>query len=322
MKENIYELKDKTSIRTVSEPFCHRCSKPVEGYTYCSDCYKKCDILKINAIGLYLKSHEDVPNSTAICSDYPTNKAVLKLKNYPSYAEVLGECMVSMIESEYQILKKFELIVPVPEGTPERGFNQAALLAKYISDHIGIVYKDILLDKGKKYVFSWDEIPGKGSVRLINFLTQKFSIGWAITAKIEKIDDGKTIKVSTEKNSLSLRLNDKKTEVILEIDDSRTGNFMAETENNELKIYAKKQPQHMTSYEEKEENVKDTIECIEDVGGRSVLLIDDVCTSGFTLKECASVLKKHGAGEIREIVFAKEVSIKHLEFINQKDKYL
>jgi predicted amidophosphoribosyltransferase len=51
-------------------------------------------------------------------------------------------------------------------------------------------------------------------------------------------------------------------------------------------------------------------------------LVDDVCTSGFTLKECASVLKEHGAGKVREIVFAKEVSIKHLEFINQKDKYL
>jgi predicted amidophosphoribosyltransferase len=322
VKENIYVLRDGTRIRTVSEPFCHRCSKPVsEGYMYCNDCYSIRDLLKINAIGLYLKPHDEVPNSEAICYDYPTNKAVLKLKTDPYQAEVLGECMVNIIESEYQILKELELIVPVPEGTTERGFNQVALLAQHISDNIGIAFTDILLDKGK-YVFNWDEIPGRDNVRLIEFLSQKFGIDWAKIAKVEKIDDDKAIEVSTERNSLSLRLNDEKTEVILVIDDVRTHKFIAKVENDELNIYSKKNPQHRTPYDEKEENVKGTIKCIEDVGGKSVLLVDDVCTSGFTLKECASVLKEQGAGEVREIVFAKEVSIKHLEFINQKDKYL
>jgi len=57
--------------------------------------------------------------------------------------------MADMIESEYRTLRDIELIVPVPAGTTERGFNQAALLAKHISDRIGLVFKDILLDKGK-----------------------------------------------------------------------------------------------------------------------------------------------------------------------------
>lgn len=176
--------------------------------------------------------HSDIDDSEAICRDYPINKAVLKLKNDPSQATVLGECMADMIESEYRILRDLELIVPVPAGTPERGFNQAALLAKHISDRVGLVFKDILLNKGTKT------------------------------------------------------------------------------------------PQHMTPYQEKEGNVKGTIECSENVGGRSVLLIDDVCTTGFTLKECASVLKENGAAEIREYVFAKEASIKHIYYINQEDKYL
>lgn len=180
-----------------------------------------------------MKWHEDVPDSFSICSSYPTNKAILKLKTDPGQAEVLGKCMVDMIESEYRDLRKIELIVPVPKRTTGREFNQSALLAKYISDNVGMTFKDILLDKGKK------------------------------------------------------------------------------------------KPQHMTPYAEKEQNVKNTIECKEDLGGKSVLLIDDVCTSGYTLKECASVLRKCGAGEIREFVFAKEVSIKHISvFINQGDKYL
>jgi predicted amidophosphoribosyltransferase len=236
MGDNIYVLRDGIKIRTISKPFCNRCSKPIsekEGYTYCNDCCSINDQLRINAVGLYLKWHEDVQDSVSICSDYPTNKAILKLKTDPGQAEVLGKCMVDMIESEYRDLRKIELIVPVPKGTTGREFNQSALLAKYISDKVGMTFKDILLDKGKK------------------------------------------------------------------------------------------RPQHMTPYAEKEQNVKDTIECNEDLGGKSVLLIDDVCTSGYTLKECASVLRKCGAGEIREFVFAKEVSIKHIiVFINQGDKYL
>jgi hypothetical protein len=91
----------------------------------------------------------------------------------------------------------------------------------------------------KQYMFSWNEIPGEDNEILVKFLTQKFGIDWVKTAEIEKIDDDKTIKVSTEKNSLSLKLNDKKTEVILEIDDGRSNNFIAKLENDALNIYAK-----------------------------------------------------------------------------------
>jgi hypothetical protein len=73
-------------------------------------------------------------------------------------------------------------------------------------------------------LFSWDAIPGNDNVRLIEFLIHKFGIDWVKTAKIEKIDNDKTIRVSTEKNFLSLSLNDAKTEVNLKIDDGKTLN--------------------------------------------------------------------------------------------------
>ena len=86
-----------------------------------------------------------------------------------------------------------------------------------------------------RYIFSWNEIPEKDNGRLIKFLTQKFGIDWVKTVNvgIEKIDN-KTIKVFTEKNSLSLILNSKNHEVILKIDDGRTGKFIA---TDELNIY-------------------------------------------------------------------------------------
>ncbi|KAB2948343.1 MAG: cell surface protein [Candidatus Methanoperedens nitroreducens] len=61
--------------------------------------------------------------------------------------------------------------------------------------------------------------------------------GWAKTAKIEKIDGGKTILVSTEINSLSLKLNDEKTKVNLTINDNRTDEFIVRMNNNKLNIY-------------------------------------------------------------------------------------
>ncbi len=91
----------------------------------------------------------------------------------------------------------------------------------------------------KSYLFSWKNIPGNNNRRLIEFLTQKFGIDWVKTAKIEKIHDGKTIKVSTEKNYLSLKVNDEKTKVNLKIDDGRTDEFNAKMEYGKLNIYKK-----------------------------------------------------------------------------------
>jgi hypothetical protein len=87
------------------------------------------------------------------------------------------------------------------------------------------------------FIFSWEKIPGNDNGILIDFLERKYNIDWVKTAKIEKIDDSKTISVSTEKNYLSLRLNDDKTKVNLQIDDGRIGELNAKMENGKLNIY-------------------------------------------------------------------------------------
>ncbi len=87
------------------------------------------------------------------------------------------------------------------------------------------------------YLFSWDEIPENDSGRLTDFLKQHYNINWVKTAKIEKIDDGKTIRLSSENNYLSLKLNNEKTEANMEIDDGRTDEFVVKMEKGKLNIY-------------------------------------------------------------------------------------
>ncbi len=95
-----------------------------------------------------------------------------------------------------------------------------------------------LLDE-KSYLFCWDEIPGKDSDRLKQFLMQRFNLKWIQAANIEKKDDGKTINISDEKHSISLKRNDEKMKVDLTINDGRSTELLSAKENDKLKIYRK-----------------------------------------------------------------------------------
>ncbi|MFA4957848.1 MAG: DUF262 domain-containing protein [Candidatus Methanoperedens sp.] len=86
-------------------------------------------------------------------------------------------------------------------------------------------------------LFIWDKVPGNDNKKLLEFLIQKFDIEWIKVAKIEKIEDNKTIRVFSEKNSLSLKLNDEKTKVNLRIDDGRTDDYTVKSKNSELNVY-------------------------------------------------------------------------------------
>lgn len=97
------------------------------------------------------------------------------------------------------------------------------------------LYGDKLLEQ-LRYLFRWDKIPGNDDGILLEFLKQNFGIDWKNTPKIEKIG-GKTVKVSTEKNLLSLKINDEKTKLNIEIDDGRTDELIAKVENDKLNIY-------------------------------------------------------------------------------------
>ena len=67
------------------------------------------------------------------------------------------------------------------------------------------------------------------------------------------------------------------------------------------------QPQTQLSGAERRKNVRGAFEVrqAEVVGGKRILLIDDVFTTGATVQECASVLGEAGASEVHVLTLAR-----------------
>lgn len=93
------------------------------------------------------------------------------------------------------------------------------------------------IEKLPQFMFCWENNLENDNERFLEFLQKNFGIDWIKTAKTEKIDDGKTLRIFTEKNFISLKLNNDKTKLIVKIDDSRTYEFKIEAENGKLNIY-------------------------------------------------------------------------------------
>jgi hypothetical protein len=62
-------------------------------------------------------------------------------------------------------------------------------IQKYLKEFKATDFYSKISSMDTAYLFSWDEIPGKDSGRLIEFIEQNFGIDWIKTANIEKIDE-------------------------------------------------------------------------------------------------------------------------------------
>lgn len=140
---NSFMRSDGVKIDLIPTPYCKWCSKPIQmqyrDHGLCYDCNIKHPLIEIRAVGIYPLHHPQ---------DNQLGREIWQLKDGdPSMADKLGECMVYVINNCYQYLKDVDIIVPAPVGNLKRGYNQAALLAKYVSENISVPCEDILYKK-------------------------------------------------------------------------------------------------------------------------------------------------------------------------------
>lgn len=164
----------------------------------------------------------------------------------------VGELFLKASIQVYELTlnEKLNIIGSYPEnsrieiGDGRISFSLAEKLSDEDVDKLSVVgFKEgdsIILSRPVKFLFCWEEIPGDDNLRLIDFLRQNYSINWVKTGKIEKIDNLKTVRISTEKNYLTLKLDNYRTKVNLTIDDGRTDEFSVNTKNDKLNIYQDK----------------------------------------------------------------------------------
>jgi hypothetical protein len=90
----------------------------------------------------------------------------------------------------------------------------------------------------KKDLFSWDEVPGNDSDRLLEYLKDYHDITWAESAEIRKSDGGKTIHIFKGENSAEIMIDEVVEQATLKISDGRRiHDLKVEKENGRLTIY-------------------------------------------------------------------------------------
>jgi TusA-related sulfurtransferase len=99
-----------------------------------------------------------------------------------------------------------------------------------------VKYKQ-LKERSNLFMFSWDNVPGKDSKRLIRSLMDDYNLGWAGNAKISKLDEGKIIHISKDKNSAEIMIDVKKKKATLKIRGGRTHILKVKNKNGKLNIY-------------------------------------------------------------------------------------
>ncbi len=242
------------------EQVCPICEKRItpDGRV-CFGCHKKLAIDGLLAASSY--QNEAVP-SAVHCFKY---------RFIEELAGPLGEILIkSLLHSQLSVP---EIIIPVPLHKRRlrwRGFNQAELLANYLSKNLTPGFEIPMMNnliQRKKYTRPQMEI--KNHSRRQENLEDVFEI----------------IKPQNNSSHASYA------------DNASSANNINASAKNISNISVDPSCDRNRSQLENNSNF---------LNGRTVLLVDDIATTGSTLFECAKVLKQNGAKEVFAVVVARQ----------------
>lgn len=128
-------------VRYVHGATCYKCGKPLSDNTteYCEDCSRHGHLY---TQGMALFEYKSVSDSIYR----------FKYKGRREYADWYGERIVTLLGNRIVELKP-DVLVPVPvhkSKLKKRGYNQAALIAKVMSEYLKIPCADRLIEREKK----------------------------------------------------------------------------------------------------------------------------------------------------------------------------
>jgi hypothetical protein len=86
------------------------------------------------------------------------------------------------------------------------------------------------------YIFTWSNVPGNESEKLLKYLWDDLSLGWARNAEIQKSEDNRTIRVFSGINGAEITLDEHNENATLTISDGKTYDLYVNEEDGMLKL--------------------------------------------------------------------------------------
>ena len=126
----------------------------------------------------------------------------------------------------------------VTEKTPEPELNATESLKENVS---------VPGPKGT-YIFTWDDVPGKGNAALLKFLNENMGLYWADNANIKKSCDNRTITVQYGVNAVGIEFDEKEGKLVIETIKVTNRDYLdsaLKKEDGKLNVYLMESPQKL-----------------------------------------------------------------------------
>lgn len=165
--------------------------------------------------------------------------------------------------------------------------------------HIDITYSGISFDRNLdfrighlqwgeedlyEYLFSWDDVPGNDSEKLLEFFTAADIAHWTGNAEIFKSDDGKTIRIVEDENSVEIIIDELAEKATIKNADEMTPRLKVKKESDKLNIYGS------NVYYENEKEEKIVLEALQIVKETFSAVLKDYAKLNLHRKEIGRML--------------------------------